>query len=620
MLEDKFTHVDIADKFYYFKDSTDKIKIQDIATGKCDHLFKKHTKKLANFGNLQTTFWTKIVVYNKSSKNTDWLLLIDNHHLDTIVLYTQDSDGKYTESRTGRLTPYNKRDIKFNTFAFQLNLTEADSQVFYVKISSYLFVYPISVVRQDTFSEMNMERGVFQGILVGFFTLILLYNLVIYFTDGDRNYLFYLFYVFMNIIKICDLKGFMDYFWQGPLSFMATQTPGITVINAYILMLFSSNMLDFKHRLPIANKILLFVFVPLSFASLSFNIAGIKLYSSQINQVGSLALLVFLYVCGIVVFLRGYKAAKFYVIAVSTYMASIIIYIGSLMGVITMNYFTDNIPEIGTGLEMLLFSFALADKISAYKKQKVKAEKELLKSLQANELLIKDQNKLLEIKVEERTHDLMLEKQKSDDLLLNILPEEVAQELKDKGESEARLFENTTVIFTDFVNFTGISERLSPKELVKEIHHCFTAFDHIVEKHGLEKIKTIGDAYLAVGGVPVADNENAYRCVKAAIDIREFIADYCSKGGVFEIRIGLHSGPLVAGIVGVKKFAFDIWGDTVNTAARMEQKSETGKINISGKTFELVKHHFNCVYRGKIPAKNKGEVDMYFVENELSPQ
>ncbi len=205
------------------------------------------------------------------------------------------------------------------------------------------------------------------------------------------------------------------------------------------------------------------------------------------------------------------------------------------------------------------------------------------------------------------------EKKRSDDLLLNILPAEVAEELKATGGAEAKHFDNVSVLFTDFVGFTSISEKLSPKELVREIHQCFTAFDEIIERNGLEKIKTIGDAYLAVCGMPNEDKDHAKKTVKAAIEIMDFINKRIVEGGKFNIRIGINSGPVVAGIVGVKKFAYDIWGDTVNTAARMEQHSVNGKINISGSTYELVKNDFKCEHRGKIEAKNKGEVDMYFV-------
>lgn len=206
------------------------------------------------------------------------------------------------------------------------------------------------------------------------------------------------------------------------------------------------------------------------------------------------------------------------------------------------------------------------------------------------------------------------EKKRSDDLLLNILPAEVAEELKNNGESAARLYEEVSVLFTDFVNFTNVGETLSPQVLVKELHECFTAFDAIIERNGLEKIKTIGDAYMAVCGLPLADPMHAIRCVQAALEIRDFIEERRKQEQVFEIRIGINSGPVVAGIVGVKKFAFDIWGDTVNTAARMEQCGVAGQVNISQRTYELVKDHYQCTHRGRIPAKNKGEVAMYFAE------
>jgi len=207
------------------------------------------------------------------------------------------------------------------------------------------------------------------------------------------------------------------------------------------------------------------------------------------------------------------------------------------------------------------------------------------------------------------------EMKKSDQLLLNILPGDIAEELKETGQAVARSFDNVTVLFTDFVGFTSISSQLSPAELVEEIHRHFTRFDAITEQYGLEKIKTIGDAYLAVCGLPEKCDDHAERVVLAALAIRDYIGQQPSR---FGIRIGVHSGPVVAGIVGVKKYAYDIWGDTVNTAARMEQKSEPGKINITGQTLERIQHRFDCTYRGKLEAKNKGQIDMYFVNGEKS--
>ncbi len=217
-----------------------------------------------------------------------------------------------------------------------------------------------------------------------------------------------------------------------------------------------------------------------------------------------------------------------------------------------------------------------------------------------------------------RTNQLLeKEKQKSDDLLLNILPSEVADELKDRGATTARYFDSVTILFTDFVDFTGAGERMTSQQLVEELHTCFKAFDEIIGKHHIEKIKTIGDAYLAVCGLPIADSRHAENVVNAAKDIIVFMKARRQQLGdkTFEIRIGVNSGNVVAGIVGVKKFAYDIWGDTVNTAARMESNSLPGKINISQTTYELVRDKFTCTYRGELEAKNKGKLNMYFVES-----
>jgi len=213
-------------------------------------------------------------------------------------------------------------------------------------------------------------------------------------------------------------------------------------------------------------------------------------------------------------------------------------------------------------------------------------------------------------------------KKRSEELLLNILPFETAQELKKKGYAETKNFESATVLFTDFKGFTTISELLSPKELITEIDTCFKGIDRIMEKYQIEKIKTIGDAYMAAGGLPNKNTSHPIDVVMAAEEILLLI-DGLKQERIeknlpyFDIRIGIHTGPVIAGIVGIKKFSYDIWGDTVNIASRMESSGEINKINISGATYELIKEHYHCTYRGKIEAKNKGKIDMYFVDKKI---
>jgi tetratricopeptide (TPR) repeat protein len=216
------------------------------------------------------------------------------------------------------------------------------------------------------------------------------------------------------------------------------------------------------------------------------------------------------------------------------------------------------------------------------------------------------------------------EKDRSENLLLNILPSEIAEELKAKGSADARDFDMVSILFTDFKGFTQASEKLSAKALIEEVNVCFKAFDHICETYKIEKIKTIGDAYMAAGGLPVPFEGSIKNTVLAALEMQAFISNRITEKNElnemsFKMRLGIHTGPVVAGIVGVKKFQYDIWGDTVSTASRMESSGDIGKVNISESTYALLKDdpEFTFESRGKIDSKGKGKIEMYFVETKL---
>lgn len=230
----------------------------------------------------------------------------------------------------------------------------------------------------------------------------------------------------------------------------------------------------------------------------------------------------------------------------------------------------------------------------------------------------------LERIINERTEEMVKEMDKSDNLLANVLPKDTADELKSKGKVSKKKYKMATVLFSDIQGFTKIAEEMNPEKLIDELDTFFFHFDSVVEKYNIEKIKTIGDAYMCAGGIPDKNRTNPVEVVLAAIEMQEYMkklkkAAEIRNHNFWDIRIGIHTGPVIAGVVGQKKLSYDIWGDTVNTASRMESSGEPGKVNISGTTYEMVKEFFICEYRGRMPVKYKGEIEMYFV-NGVRPE
>jgi len=228
---------------------------------------------------------------------------------------------------------------------------------------------------------------------------------------------------------------------------------------------------------------------------------------------------------------------------------------------------------------------------------------------------LRNRARALQEQIEARTRDLAAEKEKSESLLLNILPADLVRELKAGGTTPPRRYEAASILFTDFKAFTAVTSTMPAEHLVAELNDIFGAFDDIVARHGMEKIRTTGDSFMAVAGVPRETPDHALRCVEAALEMQAWLETRNGDAPIkWQMRAGVHSGNLVAGVVGRRKFAYDVWGDTVNIASRMEQHGEPGRVNISGYTYYLLRERADCTYRGKVEIKGKGEVDMYFVD------
>ena len=264
-----------------------------------------------------------------------------------------------------------------------------------------------------------------------------------------------------------------------------------------------------------------------------------------------------------------------------------------------------------SGLEMILMSLVLADRINQARKEKARAQAEMVTALQRSE-------RELENTVVQRTAELRREQSRAKELLHNILPASLADELSATGKASSASHESVTVMFTDFIQFTQTASTIPADRLVAELNEIFGAFDDICDELSVEKIKTIGDSYMAVAGLPTPCADHAQRCVRAGLRMVEYLEQRNRKAAFkWALRIGVHSGPVVAGVVGKRKYAFDIWGDAVNLASRIESSGEVGRVNVSASTYDLIQKDFECTYRGKVNAKGKGKIDMYFVTGKV---
>ena len=578
-------------------------------------------------------------------RDTIWLrtlIRIDRNLLYKALVMEFDGDGILAVYMDGHLInyigdtikPIGKRSVKLSKFPVYLPITDTLSHILAIRyandndaIDDWGFNFQISYAG-DVW-DGNKNKIIFSsvGILTIaslFATLFIVHLLLFLFYRKDLSNLY--FAVFN--ISISILLFFIYYYinsddsWFVDENMFACLIGGSLLAGCFSIVAFVNYL--FGKRKIVAGIIM-------AICGLAFVLVLID--DNPDSDMGGIAmsiaaLISFLYMIAMFIKAIVKKVPGSRIISFGFLFLSLLIVV--LIGVVLFNQGSITLYNqyMGMSLMLLIIAAILSIPVSitsflAWRFANI--NKNLNKQLVAVETLSREkqdilekQNEILEQQVTERTQELQIEKQKSDDLLLNILPEEVAEELKENGESKAQYFDHVSVLFTDFVNFTAISERLGVEELLDELNVNFTAFDEIMERNGLEKIKTIGDAYLAVCGLPVANPKHAHNAVNAALEILNFVEE--RKANVtygLDIRIGIHSGPLVAGIIGVKKFAYDIWGDTVNTAARMEQNSEAGRINISLATHELVRNEFDWAYRGKIKAKGKGEIDMYFVNGRL---
>jgi len=489
---------------------------------------------------------------------------------------------------------------------------------------------PIQWLRFYAWDAEQVRAGerrdrLFQGIYLGIILFLVVYNLGLFFAIREVSYLYY---VVMETAGALFWGGFYgmncEYLWpRHPM--LEYFSPWIAFgISGFAALQFFRSYLETRKFFPRADALLKwtgisavgFFLVPfLILSSPGLAVFELPVMAAWI-AVSSAILL------GVIVlaYVQHHPLVRNVIAAGACTIIGAALAVSAAFGFWT-NDFTVHGAQIGSCLSGIILSIGLGFRFRNLQTELTQQQLAEAQSLSAHERekreLMEEQSRNLEIKVRERTAELADAQEKSDALLGNIFPQAVIEELKTKGESEPRRYDEVSIIFTDFAGFTETVASIPPKRLVQELDEIFRSFDNLVAQHGLEKIKTIGDAYMAVAGLPVPTADHAVCCVRTALALTEFIETRNRTSALkWRLRAGVHTGAVVAGIVGKHKYAYDVWGDTVNIASRLQSASDLNRVNISAYTYEQVRDHFDCEYRGKLTAKGKGEIDMYYVLRE----
>lgn len=573
-------------------------------------------------------YWMYVTLKNKDQFDNTWIFSFDKWPI--VELFEKLPDGQFSIKVTGFMIPYLKRDYPFaNNNHISVKIPANDVKSFFIKLAAgtdhtlepSTIAFDIRPQKQQDLKNHRDELII--TVFATIFGILFLYNIFIWFSVKDIQYLYYLGIIltsFYTVIansgyNISIFRSFENFpIWRGILESLSS---GLSMI---FMILFTTHLLNTKRNFPIWYKAF-----KISFFIILILIIGVNIHFQFFGPITALFGAIF----GIMLLIIGIKSWKkkipssgYYLLAYSFTVLGIIIIALALGGVIPSNEYTFNyLPPTGRALEMLFFSFALANKINILQQESDNQKKEIITYLEEKELIQKNISIELEKKVTERTQEVLNQKEiieeerkKSEELLLNILPEASIKELKETGKSTPRNHEMVSIIFVDFKGFTMTAASIPSDQLINELNEIFYRFDEIIEQNKIEKIKTIGDAYLAVSGLFDNERDHALRAVKAAIEIHQFLENRNGQTEIeWNVRVGIHSGSVVSGIVGKKKFAFDIWGDAVNVASRLETASEINQINVSAATYDLIKDNYLGIYRGKIEAKGKGEIDMYYI-------
>jgi class 3 adenylate cyclase len=609
------SRIKLGKHLYYFE-SKDKLNDEDVLSGKHDHKFLKSNKDALNFGVTTSDIWLKITVVNKDDA-TERILRIKNALLDNVKLFFQNNKREWNMLEAGDEFIFDKRKIKDHNHCFRINLEPGKAYDFYLKANtSGSMQLPLELHTTQDYEKRVLINELSYGLFSGALIIMVIYNLFLFFGIKDYSYLAYSLFIIVNLLLMNAYSGhnFKLFLGNYPRA-AALSIPLLMALTPFTVSLYSLTFLgpkNIKHSIRVSLYSVLVISLALVVLVFILPIRA----TTTMSGILIIVTLIIAILAGLSSWIEGYIDAKYYVMAWSLLIVSGLITAFRNFGFLDYNYFTVHGARFATVIEVALLSFSLTSKYTRIQREKEDAQNRII-------VMQRKANIVLEQKVEERTKELQIEREKSEKLLLNVLPLEIANELKEKGKSIPKSYKLTSILFVDIKNFTSFVEELMPNQIIEILNQMFYAFDEICRRNNLEKIKTLGDGYMAVGGLPKKNQTNPKDAVRSGLEMQKWVRDwnethnsYNTKNKIWEIRVGINTGEVIAGVIGKHKFAYDIWGDAVNLASRMESSGEVGKVSISSNTYNYIKDTFECVYQGKVAVKNKGKVDIYQVVAE----
>jgi class 3 adenylate cyclase len=624
-----------------------------------------------NFGHTTSAFWVRFTLQQPmNSQVVDirervWFLEISYPQIDNIQvftpLYTPNADVSYTMKQSGDRFPFSTRDVAYRMPTFHLPPISSAPTVVYLRFESQgSLTFPLTLRNERGLSQHISGEQFVLGMFYGILVIMIGYNLFVFFSLRDRSYLYYCGYIAIYGTFLLIWNGLaFQYFWADSPNWNNTSIIVFMGASGLSVFLFSQEYLQTRHNVPRAHKIMNAMMV---YFAVGMGLAFVLNYDTAIKIMYGVPILTMPIIIPVAVIClrQGYRPARYFLIAWILLLTSIMMAALRNLNLMPSGPLTIYGLQIGSVLEIFLLSLGLADRINIIKQEKNQAQDDLLKTSQALIETLQNSEVELEQKVAERTSalsnaneeisrqleiqaeqsreielastalqekNLIIEQAQaiSQQLLLNILPESTAARLMAGEQLIADRFDSVTVMFADLVGFTTLSASIAPEELVGLLDTIFSMFDTISEECGLEKIKTIGDCYMVVGGLPEPLPNHTERVMRAAIAMQTALQQISRDVSLnIQMRVGIHIGSVVAGVIGKKRFAYDLWGDTVNIASRMESHGEAGRIHVSEEVFHLLTlqeappHLASGVLsfeeRGIINIKGKGVMKTYFLK------